>query len=117
MKALTVFFGAALAAIAAVPVVGAALTPLIRKPPGGSSDFLAAGSVDELEVGVPRRVELTATVVDGWSRSLGVVGAAWLLKRPDGKVEALSSVCPHSGCTIDSSTPPATPTSCSSPPP
>ncbi len=56
----------------------------------------------DLPKGVPKRhVELISTVVDGWTRAVGVVGAVWLLKGKDGSVTALSSVCPHSGCSIN----------------
>ncbi len=99
LKALAGLFTAAIAAAGAVPVVGTVLTPLLnRKPKEGG--FLPAAPLDSLETGVPKRVELVSTVVDGWARSVGVVGAAWLLKKPDGSISALSSVCPHSACSI-----------------
>jgi Rieske Fe-S protein len=99
LKAMAGLFGAAVAAISTVPVLGAVLTPLFdRKPDAGG--LLRAVPLKELIDGVPRRVELTATVIDGWTRAVGVVGAVWLLKKPDGTVTALSSVCPHSGCSI-----------------
>ena len=89
--------------IATVPLLGAALTPLLRKKDDDNS-LIKAVPEKELIVGIPRRVELTAVVVDGWTRAVGVVGAAWLLKKPDGSISALSSVCPHSGCSIGQKT-------------
>ncbi len=99
LKALAGFLAAGLAAAGSVPVVGSVLTPLLTKlpRPGG---FLPALQLDQLETGVPKRVELKSTVVDAWARAVGVVGAAWLLRKPDGSVSALSSVCPHSACSI-----------------
>lgn len=99
LKLLAGAFGAALAAVATVPVLGAALTPLLKKKDDDSGSIKAVPE-KELIVGVPRRVELTAVVVDGWTRAVGVVGAAWLLKKADGSISALSSICPHSGCSI-----------------
>ncbi len=89
------------AAIISVPVVGALLTPLLRRKKGPDSPFLFAAALADLPAGVPVRVDLVSTVVDGWSRSRGVVGAAWVLKQRDGSVSALSTVCPHSGCSIN----------------
>jgi len=99
LKALAGLFTAALATAAGVPVVGALLTPLLKKQPKAEG-FLHAGPLDSFETGVPKRVELVSTLVDGWARSVGVVGAAWVLRKPDGSVTALSSVCPHSACSI-----------------
>lgn len=102
LKGIAALFGAAAAALASVPVLGSALTPLLRrraaKAEGGGT--LAAVKLDALQVGVPRRVELVSTVRDGWTTATGVLGAVWVLKHADGRVTALSSVCPHSGCSI-----------------
>lgn len=103
LKILAGLFGSAIAAVATLPLLGAALTPLFRKKDDDGSLIKAVPEKD-LVVGVPRRVELTAVVVDGWTRSVGVVGAAWLLKKPDGSISALSSICPHSGCSIGQKT-------------
>jgi menaquinol-cytochrome c reductase iron-sulfur subunit len=99
LKLFAGLLGAAAAAMATVPVLGAVLTPLLRKKEDDTS-LIQALPEKELVVGLPRRVELVSTVVDGWSRAVGVVGAVWLLKGADGKVSALSSICPHSGCSI-----------------
>ena len=87
-------------ALATVPVVGTVITPLLQ-PKADDGGLLRAASVTELQEGVPKRVELVATVVDGWTRAVGVIGAVWLLKKPDGTVTAMSTVCPHSGCSIN----------------
>jgi Rieske Fe-S protein len=99
LKILAGLLGAAVAAAATVPVFGSVLTPLLRRRED-EGNLIKACPEKELIVGVPKRVELVATVIDGWTRAVGVVGAAWLLKGADGKVSALSSVCPHSGCSI-----------------
>ncbi len=103
LKVLAGVFGAGITAIAAIPLLGAALTPLLRRS-GDHSNLIKAVAEKELIVGVPRRVELIAVVVDGWTRAVGVVGATWLLKKADGSISALSSICPHSGCSIGQKT-------------
>ena len=95
LKILAGLFGGGIAAIAAVPLLGSALTPLLRKK-DDDGNLIKAVPEKDLIVGVPRRVELTAVVVDGWTRAVGVVGATWLLKKADGSISALSSICPHS---------------------
>lgn len=99
LKVLAGAFTAALATAGAVPVLGTVLSPWLKKQPK-AGNFMPAGPLDSFETGVPKRVELVSTVVDGWARAVGVVGAAWLLRKPDGSVTALSTVCPHSACSI-----------------
>ncbi len=103
MKLLAGAFAALAAGLATVPVLGTVVTPLL-KPKGDDGGLLRAAGLAELTEGVPKRVELTSVVVDGWTRAVGVIGAVWLLKKPDGTVSALSSVCPHSGCSINQKT-------------
>ncbi len=101
LKGMAFVAGSFLAAVATLPVVGAVLTPLLDRRKKEDGGFLPAGTVDELLPGVPKRVDLTSVVIDGWTRSVGVVGSAWLLKSADGTVSALSTICPHSGCSIN----------------
>jgi menaquinol-cytochrome c reductase iron-sulfur subunit len=100
MKLLTGALAALAGALATIPVLGSALSPL-TKPKADDGGFLRAIALNDLPDGAPKRVELISTVIDGWTRATGVIGAVWLLKTPDGKVSALSSVCPHSGCSIN----------------
>ena len=93
-------FAALAAALATVPVLGTVVTPLM-KPKADDGGLLRAIPLSDLQDGVPKRVELTSVVVDGWTRAVGVIGAVWLLKKPDGTISALSTVCPHSGCSIN----------------
>jgi len=53
--------------------------------------------------GAPLKVPIVAsTGRDGWGRGDEVVvGAAYLARRGDGEILALSSACPHLGCSID----------------
>jgi Rieske Fe-S protein len=103
LKLLTGALAALAGALATVPVLGSALSPL-TKPKSDGGGFFRAMALSDLPENVPRRVELVSTVIDGWTRAVGVVGAVWLLKGSDGSVTALSSVCPHSGCSINQKT-------------
>ncbi len=96
LKTITALLAAGAAALATVPVLGSVLSPLLR-PKEEDAGLLRAVPLADLQEGVPKRVELISTVIDGWTRAVGVVGAVWLLKGKDGSVTALSSVCPHSG--------------------
>jgi menaquinol-cytochrome c reductase iron-sulfur subunit len=100
LKLIAGALAAAAAALATVPVLGSVVTPLLKPKPEDGGLLRAAG-LGELVEGVPKRVELVSTVVDGWTRAVGVIGAVWLLKKPDGTVSALSTICPHSGCSIN----------------
>lgn len=103
LKLLAGLFAGAIGALATVPVLGSVVTPLL-KPKADDGGLLRAVSLNELQEGVPKRVELVSTVIDGWTRAVGVIGAVWLLKKPDGTITALSSICPHSGCSINAKT-------------
>ena len=73
------------------------------KSPGDPIDVIAAS---ELAVGDhPRLVAVnTDSLRDAWSVSAAPLGAVWLrmVKNASGKpqVEALSSACPHLGCSV-----------------
>lgn len=100
LSRLSVLLGAAATALAGVPVLGFVFAPVRRPPDGRAKGFVWASALVDLPAGFPKRVELIDTVVDAWNRTRGVVGAAFLLKQKDGSVTALSTVCPHSGCSI-----------------
>jgi Rieske Fe-S protein len=100
LKVMAGAFAALAGALATVPVLGTVVTPLMKPKPDDGGLLRAAG-LDELQEGVPKRVELISVVVDGWTRAVGVIGAVWLLKKADGSVTAMSSICPHSGCSIN----------------
>jgi menaquinol-cytochrome c reductase iron-sulfur subunit len=52
--------------------------------------------------GVPRKFPVLATRVDAWNRTSQVpIGAVYLRRLSDGKVQAFNVVCPHLGCFVD----------------
>jgi Rieske Fe-S protein len=58
--------------------------------------------LDMLREGEPRKVSIVADQRDAWTVAHDVdLGAVWLV-RHGSEVHALSAVCPHLGCSIDS---------------
>jgi menaquinol-cytochrome c reductase iron-sulfur subunit len=103
------FFKGTLAALlgaiaAAVPFTAGfmVLTDPLRRKAGGAIQVKLT-SLDALPTdGVPRRFPVIAARTDAWSRDAAApVGAVYLRRTPDGKVEALNVVCPHAGCFVD----------------
>ena len=45
-------------------------------------------------------MDFSFTQVDGWYES-DVTNTAWVYKKQDGTIVALSPVCKHLGCTVD----------------
>lgn len=102
LKWVAVFAGGASAAIAAIPVLGAVLFPVRRRTVIESEGFIPVGDFADLTVGAPAKAAVRATRFDGWSKTQGVeLATVWLEKKSDGSVRALSSICPHLGCSVD----------------
>ena len=52
--------------------------------------------------GIPRKFAVLADRTDAWNKYLNVpIGAVYLRRTSDDKVEALNVVCPHAGCFVD----------------
>lgn len=100
-KSLAVLIGGVAALIPALAGLLVLLDPLRRKTAAGGPikvTTLAALPDD----GVPRRFAVLADKVDAWNKYRNVpVGAVYLRRTGDGKVEALNVVCPHAGCSVD----------------
>jgi len=89
----------ALAAAVTVPALVMLLDRGRRRPAGEGPRSYA--DLTELPVGVPRKVDVVAIARDAWDRSARkMVGAIWLVRRDDRRVDAFSAVCPHLGCAI-----------------
>jgi len=77
------------------------LDPLRRK--SSATGPLRVAALDALPPdGIPRKFQVLATRVDAWNRMPDVpVGAVYLRRTADNKVEAFNVVCPHAGCFVD----------------
>jgi len=90
--------------VAVAPVVRLVLAPSGAQTVVLPTDPIDVGALDRLRVGPEwQKVDVVAPVVqDAWTTARDVVlGAAWLRRPADGKLEALSAVCPHLGCAVD----------------
>jgi menaquinol-cytochrome c reductase iron-sulfur subunit len=95
IKVGSVAFGCALAAPAAVFVVG----PL-RSRAGAAARWVRTVTFASLREGEPRKVAIVADERDAWTLTKNVeLGAAWLIRRGD-RVIAFSAMCPHLGCSV-----------------
>ncbi len=97
----TLAMGGLLGVATAVPLVGYLFYPVGRKIVRSSDEPIDVIAANELpDDGTPKLVAVNAdSVRDAWSVSAAPLGAVWL-RRVEGKVEALSSTCPHLGCAI-----------------
>jgi len=77
------------------------LDPLRRK--AESEGAVRVTTLDALPAdGVPRKFLVLATRVDAWNKFKEVpIGAVYLRRTADGKVQAFNVVCPHAGCFVD----------------
>jgi menaquinol-cytochrome c reductase iron-sulfur subunit len=96
----------AAAGVAALIPIGAGLrvilSPLRRKADSNAN----AIKITTLEAlpndGIPRKFSVIAEKTDAWSKyPAAPIGAVYLRRSKDGKIEALNALCPHAGCFID----------------
>lgn len=90
--------GGFMAAGMLMPMVRFAIDPVLAQDK--SSDFIATKQKISDLTTEPVRVDFSFTQVDGWYES-EVTNTAWVYKKEDGKIVALSPVCKHLGCTVD----------------
>lgn len=87
--------------IAAPLSMAAFLDPLRRRTLKSADGPKELASLADLPAGKPVKLDVVSRRIDAWDRAdARVIGAAWLRRRPDGRVTALSAVCPHLGCSI-----------------
>jgi Rieske Fe-S protein len=77
------------------------LDPLRRKSAAGQA--IRVTTIEVLPAdGVPRKFPVIASRTDAWSKYPNApIGAVYLRRTQDDKVEALNAVCPHAGCFVD----------------
>ncbi|HXC99223.1 MAG TPA: Rieske 2Fe-2S domain-containing protein [Verrucomicrobiae bacterium] len=100
-KSLAALLGATAAVVPLAAGFMVATDPLRRKAAAGT--VVKVTTLDALPAdGVPRRFPVIAAKTDAWNRfEAAPVGAVYLRRMADDKVEALNVVCPHAGCFVD----------------
>jgi len=100
-KCLAGIIGAVLALIPAGAGLTVLLDPLRRKT--AATGAVPVTTLDGLPAdGLPRKFPVLATRTDAWNKFTEVpIGAVYLRRLPDGKLEAFNVVCPHAGCFVD----------------
>lgn len=90
--------GGFMAAGMLMPMIRFAVDPALAAKSGGN--FIATKQkVSDLTT-EPIRVDFSFKQVDAWYES-DVTHTAWVYKKADGTIVALSPVCKHLGCTVD----------------
>jgi menaquinol-cytochrome c reductase iron-sulfur subunit len=103
LKVLTGVVGGGAALAIAGPSLRAVLAPLELTTVSGSGEFVPVAAEDAIPadgtpVGVPVVLESPR---DAWTRMPPTTVGAVFLARREGRVVALSTLCPHLGCGID----------------
>jgi Rieske Fe-S protein len=100
LKWTTHGFGVLWGVILGVPAIAYLIDARNRPAPPG--EFKPTGlRLSDLAVGMPKQVQIKSTRRDAWTlHPNDVLGGVWLVKRPDGKVDAFTQTCPHLGCPI-----------------
>jgi menaquinol-cytochrome c reductase iron-sulfur subunit len=89
---------AAVGALLSIPVLRYVLYPLTTKTRMRSWSSLGKASQYRTEP-APVRKTVTFSQQDGW-RQLVSAQSVYVTQGADGKVEVLSAICPHLGCTV-----------------
>ena len=100
IKAGSVCLGGAVGLAPFAAGLAVLIDPLKRRK--GDADFTLVTSLDALpEDGTPKKFTIYADKQDAWNKSPNTaVGAIFLCRKDEGKVEAFNVVCPHLGCAV-----------------
>ncbi len=100
-KALATIIGAITVIVPAAAGLAVIFDPLRRKGQEGSMNKVA--TLDAVpNDGIPRKFSVLASKVDAWTKTPNIpVGAVYIRRTGDKKVEVLNVECPHAGCFVD----------------
>jgi menaquinol-cytochrome c reductase iron-sulfur subunit len=100
-QALAIILGGIAVLTPALAALFVLTDPLRRK--SSAAGAIRVTSIAALpDDGIPRKFPVLAAKTDAWNKFVNVpVGAVYLRRTKDGKVEALNVVCPHAGCFVD----------------
>ena len=103
LKVATCAVGGGLGLVIAAPVLRLVTAPAGETTVKTPKDPIDVGALERVPIGASwNKVSVLAPVVsDAWTTAHDVVlGAAWLRRPSEQKIEALSAVCPHLGCAV-----------------
>jgi quinol---cytochrome c reductase iron-sulfur subunit, bacillus type len=83
-----------LATLLGIPAIGATIAPALKRQ---EPEWLALGSPDTFEEGVPKTVNLTVVSRDGWIETTSVKGV-WVVRQPGNQFAVFNGRCTHLGC-------------------
>lgn len=103
--------GLILAAAAVVPAIWVFFDPLLRRsrPPRGARRPATVGEgyyrVARLDAiapgGIPQRFAVLADRIDAWNYTPSQpIGAVYIRRLEDGRLQVFQSICPHAGCSV-----------------
>ena len=100
-KALAGVIGAVLGLVPFAAGLRVFFDPLRRK--SAAKGAVQVATLDAVpNDGIPRKFPVLATRVDAWNRfNQEPIGAVYLLRTPDDRLQAFNVVCPHAGCFVD----------------
>lgn len=102
LATLTGVLGALVGGMAALPGLAFLLGPWRARGPDAEDATIRVAGADEIKPGRPLRVNVYGQQRDAWTRvARARLGSAWLVRTPEGRVRAFSTVCPHLGCGVD----------------
>lgn len=82
--------------------IWAYLNPLTREKGDVGDGFVKITTLDAIpDDGTPAKFSVIADKEDAWNKFKNISVGAIYLRKVDGKVKALHTVCPHLGCFID----------------
>jgi len=88
------------AAVLLIPGAGFLSDPLFRARKKKRAHRLL--KMSDLQPGVSRKVAINERRTDAWTRyPEGPIGAVWLRRLEDNRVQAFGVTCPHLGCTVN----------------
>ena len=93
--------GAILGLVPVAAGVAVFLDPLRRK--ALASGAVRVTNLDSLpDDGIPRKFPVLSARVDAWNKfTETAIGAVYVRRTNDGKIQAFNVVCPHAGCFVD----------------
>ena len=86
-----------IAAVIGLPAIGYLISPGLKIEE--QDDWIPLGSIEDLVEGVPKLFSFTLTKRVGWEMQASSFGA-YVVKKPDGKLDVFSNVCTHLSCRV-----------------